>query len=313
MADFLNKLTAADAVIMASWVASLIYWIMLLRSRTANGLPLVEPESRPRAFWSMAEFFVCFGLFLLCGAASQRFGIRYLSEEAQQTFASENIDWSQLTAQDKSILFLLANVAGILALMAVLVWMNLTTPGRMTAYGLLPTKRDIGLGLKASLLILPPVLMISFVINLFMDYQHDALDLMDGIPMGVELLAIVFVVAIWAPLFEEILFRGLLQGGAQRAAHQIVLRQPITLAPGSTIDTSAVSPEEVKQWPWWPVFMSSGIFALLHVEQGGAPVPLFFMALALAYLYRQTGRIGPGFVVHLVLNSFTTATKLLNL
>ncbi len=71
MNELLSKLTIADYGIMASWVVSLGYWIVLLRKRAGNQLPLVAPESRPRTFWSMAEFFVCLDCFALrvCGPA----------------------------------------------------------------------------------------------------------------------------------------------------------------------------------------------------------------------------------------------------
>lgn len=52
----------------------------------------------------------------------------------------------------------------------------------------------------------------------------------------------------------------------------------------------------------WPIFVSSIIFALLHYSHGPDWVPLFFLALGLGYLYRQTHRIVPGIVVHFLLN-----------
>ncbi len=312
MNELLSKLSIADYGIIASWVVSLGYWIVLLRKRAANQLPLVAPESRPRTFWSMAEFFVCFGLFLLCAFAGQRFGIRYLSEQAQQMIASGEIDISLLDPNDRNLLFLLTNIASVLALVSVLVWMNLTTPRHLIAYGFLPVKKDIVLGLKASLLILPPVLLISLVVNEIVQYEHPALDLLEGTSNAPQLTLLVFIIAIWAPLFEEIVFRGLLQGGAQRAALQIVNRQAITLGADVTQESPVVAADEVKHWPWWPVMMSSTVFALLHAEQGGAWIPLFFMALGLGYLYRQTGRLGPGMIVHFVLNMLTTVNQLLS-
>ncbi len=199
-----------------------------------------------------------------------------------------------------------------LALVSVLVWMNLTTPRHLIAYGFLPVKKDIVLGLKASLLILPPVLLISLVVNEIVQYEHPALDLLEGTSNAPQLTLLVFIIAIWAPLFEEIVFRGLLQGGAQRAALQIVNRQAITLGADATQESPVVAADEVKHWPWWPVMMSSTVFALLHAEQGGAWIPLFFMALGLGYLYRQTGRLGPGMIVHFVLNMLTTVNQLLS-
>ena len=52
----------------------------------------------------------------------------------------------------------------------------------------------------------------------------------------------------------------------------------------------------------WPILVSSLVFALLHLGQGGAPIPLFFLAVGLGFLYQRTGRLTPCIVVHMLLN-----------
>lgn len=54
-----------------------------------------------------------------------------------------------------------------------------------------------------------------------------------------------------------------------------------------------------------PMFLSSAIFASLHWGQGPAPIPLFFLALGLGYIYQRTHRILPCIVVHMLLNGTT--------
>ena len=39
--------------------------------------------------------------------------------------------------------------------------------------------------------------------------------------------------------------------------------------------------------------VSAAIFAFMHLGQGPAPIPLFFLAIGLGYLYRQTHRATP--------------------
>ncbi len=56
-----------------------------------------------------------------------------------------------------------------------------------------------------------------------------------------------------------------------------------------------------------PIFISAAIFALMHLGQGPAPIPLFFLAIGLGYLYRQTHRATPSIVVHLLINSVSMA------
>jgi len=74
--------------------------------------------------------------------------------------------------------------------------------------------------------------------------------------------------------------------------------------PGET-EKSLPADATPRDLPMWPMYVSSAIFALLHLNGGPDPIPLFFFALWLAYLYRLTGRLTPCIVVHLLLNLFT--------
>ena len=55
----------------------------------------------------------------------------------------------------------------------------------------------------------------------------------------------------------------------------------------------------------WPIFISSAIFALLHWGHGPDPVPLFFLAVGLGYLYHRTHRIVPCITVHFMVNGLS--------
>lgn len=54
---------------------------------------------------------------------------------------------------------------------------------------------------------------------------------------------------------------------------------------------------------WVPIGVTSLLFAGAHSGQGPAPIPLFFLALGLGYLYQKTHRWLPCLVVHLLVNS----------
>jgi len=62
-------------------------------------------------------------------------------------------------------------------------------------------------------------------------------------------------------------------------------------------DQDMASP--VKKPRWWPIFVSSLLFAGMHVGHGADPIPLFFLALALGYLYQQTHRVLPCIILHM--------------
>ncbi|MFI4877013.1 MAG: lysostaphin resistance A-like protein [Blastopirellula sp. JB062] len=51
-----------------------------------------------------------------------------------------------------------------------------------------------------------------------------------------------------------------------------------------------------------PILLSASCFSLMHLGQGLAPIPLFFLALGLGYLYQRTRRLTPCVVVHFLLN-----------
>jgi membrane protease YdiL (CAAX protease family) len=55
-----------------------------------------------------------------------------------------------------------------------------------------------------------------------------------------------------------------------------------------------------------PVYLSSFIFAIMHLDYGPSSLALFFFALVLGYLYRQTHRLWPSVVAHASLNAIST-------
>ncbi|HVC94977.1 MAG TPA: CPBP family intramembrane glutamic endopeptidase, partial [Pirellulales bacterium] len=115
---------------------------------------------------------------------------------------------------------------------------------------------------------------------------------------GLWLSSLVSAVLV-APVVEEFLFRVLLQGwleslGSDAAAQ--VDHGPMT---------ADAIPSTSRRPPWAPIVLSSAVFALMHLAHGADVVPLFFFALALGYLYRQTHRLWPSMVVHVCLNACT--------
>jgi hypothetical protein len=57
------------------------------------------------------------------------------------------------------------------------------------------------------------------------------------------------------------------------------------------------------RWDYASIILSSLVFSLMHLGHGADPIPLFFLALALGYLYQRTGRLLPSVVVHFCLNA----------
>jgi membrane protease YdiL (CAAX protease family) len=55
----------------------------------------------------------------------------------------------------------------------------------------------------------------------------------------------------------------------------------------------------------WPTWSSSCLFALAHFNHGPDPIPLFFLALGLGYLYQRTHRVLPCVIVHFLVNAIS--------
>jgi len=85
----------------------------------------------------------------------------------------------------------------------------------------------------------------------------------------------ILLVAIAAPISEEIFFRGMMFGGMRR-------RMPMLVA----------------------AFLSAAVFGLLHALTGLSAVPpLIAFGFILAVLYEKTGSIVPGILLHMLNNS----------
>lgn len=83
---------------------------------------------------------------------------------------------------------------------------------------------------------------------------------------------------------------------------------------GSTANiASQTDVNERPQMMVLPILISSFVFAILHWGHGAAPIPLFFLALGLGYLYQKTRSLTPCVVVHMLLNGQTTALLLLHI
>jgi hypothetical protein len=79
-------------------------------------------------------------------------------------------------------------------------------------------------------------------------------------------------------------------------------------SPQPVAASAAVDPMLAATKPaWWPVALSSLLFAMTHWGQGLAPIPLFFFAAILGYVYQRTHRLWPSLVAHSLLNAGSMA------
>jgi len=97
----------------------------------------------------------------------------------------------------------------------------------------------------------------------------------------IGIIAVYLVGAIAAPVLEEVLFRGQLQGAIQ-----------------NSLDT------KVKNAPVFAIGITSAIFALIHFQPYAIP-PLFFAGCAFGWIRWRTGSLALPILGHIILNAFS--------
>jgi membrane protease YdiL (CAAX protease family) len=205
-------------------------------------------------------------------------------------------------------------------------------------------QRDLAFGCGTFLATFAPMigLQAALVFGLGWKYEHPMIDLVtrtkDPLLFGLSALA----AAVLAPLFEEFVFRGLLQGWLEKifsgrsGAKAILLggtdeelpevqavlnelpgsapaNEPLDLNPyaaphahdelqPSLSDQTLVPPTRVD---WLAIFCSMLVFSLLHFSHGPAWIPLLIFGAAVGFVYQRTHRIWPGIIAHMLLNGTT--------
>lgn len=175
-----------------------------------------------------------------------------------------------------------------------------------------------------------PIYLIQWTAVNFIPAEHPVTDVLQSHPSPLMLLATAISAVIVAPVTEEFFFRVVLQGWlearfAERdlenaawdvtsnieptvipdAAETSLSPEAFAIAPRAAEETSSVTSPAARPSAM-PIVLSSFIFALVHLSYGPSAIPLFFFAMVLGYLYRQTHRIWPSVITHASLNAFST-------
>lgn len=122
--------------------------------------------------------------------------------------------------------------------------------------------------------------------------QHEQLELITAYPRW-QLRILVFVVAVViAPLLEEMIFRGLFQ---------TVIR---------SFFESRDSKLETRSRAWLPIFISAGLFSIVHGNVPHWPA-LFLLGVCLGYAYEKSGSLFRPIFIHAFFNVITITFVLL--
>ena len=152
--------------------------------------------------------------------------------------------------------------------------------------------QNMAIGFLAYFLAAPLVAIVLLVANAWFERTPHAIEtLVRNSPTAVNVTITSFTAVVVAPLFEELLFRGILQRWLQKLGPQLtsLLRFLVRSILPVRADFDA------QKWgPWLAIMCSSLAFALLHANAWPAPIPLFVLSLFLGYLaYRTAGLVAP--------------------
>jgi membrane protease YdiL (CAAX protease family) len=180
---------------------------------------------------------------------------------------------------------LLANLASFALALPAAIALLMARGARLGDLGFgVPTVGDLRLALGGLALVLAPLLGLAGLLDRVEPYAHPVIEYLqqNRDPLAVALVLVSAVLV--APVTEEFFFRRVLQGWLEKVL-------PRWDAAGALV-------------------MSAGLFALAHVGQGLAWVPLFFLGLLLGFLARRTGSIMACILLHALFNAVSVALVL---
>lgn len=306
-------------------------------ARRAEGLPLIAYEPRrpvPWTFLHVVGLTLCHvGLQLLLGSTLARAMEAPASQPLLQQLLGDAAQSQQL--RDMAGILLANAAASVLMVALGIALLTMLASADLRDLGLIGRAGDIPLGVAAYLALCAPVVAVQALMQLFFPKKHLIMQALDESP-SLPMLVLATVAAVFiAPLVEEFLFRGVLQGWLEavwpRPRRNGAFELPTLAADDAAAlladDASRMHPEgratlaelvdrqealatDAAQHqsappspPLGPVLVSSLVFAAVH----GWPdcVALFFFALGLGYLYQRTHRLWPSVVLHMCLNAGT--------
>ncbi|MCU0962287.1 MAG: CPBP family intramembrane metalloprotease [Pirellulaceae bacterium] len=335
-------------------ISLLVWWSLWWRRE--RGEPWVPFEPRRPVPWGLLDLVLVVTLLLAVNTLALAVLMESGGGEPQRVpVLDERAVWAQ------AVISLI-----VMAASAVSLGLRYRTTARDLGIVAARLAHDVRVGVLAFLALGPPTYLLQMLLVQDFESKHPLVELLREQPR-LSLVAATLVTAVLvAPLTEEYLFRGLLQGWLERLAagrsagwHLVWGGPPLPLATDEPVVVPAeVLSEDVAtelaplpaagEWDrvvvadrvedgnpfaagfvppapsppavrmtaataYWPTVASAFIFALMHITHGPDWIPLFFFALGLGYLYRQTHRIVPAVVVHFLLNGCSMLMLLLEI
>lgn len=325
-------------------LASLGAWALAIR-RLRAGQCLIPFEPRRPVPWGFIDLTIA-----LCLMAMLQLAARWLLERGGGIPAASPLV-ELPTAQQSTLVLASGCVslgAAVLSLLAILI--RTPTRLRDAGWDSQAVRQDLRLGTVAFVMLAPIAYGIQFSLAPWFESRHPLIQMIEEAPGWHLLAASVFSAVLVAPIVEEYLYRVLLQGWLEKLAvlsdsSRLFAGDPVVdmhgdetwhqprSGPAGVQHADSGAPREANPYrspvgmlvppndqelvgtggpcAWWPVAVSALIFALLHWSNGPDWVALFVFALGLGYLYRQSHRVLPSIVAHLLLNACSMCALLI--
>jgi membrane protease YdiL (CAAX protease family) len=279
--------------------ASITLWIRFAARATEGQQPLAY-EPRRAVPWTIFDLIALVLVFLSAAAIYARL---YLGDEFKKT---EDFDTYQTL-----VVLVYDAVTKLTVLAAALVSFRSLRGATPEDWGLVaPRSSDFLIAGVAAIAIMPPVYLLNAWLISIEPTQHPLIRALAEGDSPLLRLGTVISAGLFAPVFEELFFRSVLQGWLER----VLLHRHETPAEAD-VDAEIVPDDAnggeyavVSSAPhgWWlPIVISSAVFAAAHLDFSKPRldfIPLFFFACVLGYLYQRTHRILPSILLHMALN-----------
>jgi membrane protease YdiL (CAAX protease family) len=166
-------------------------------------------------------------------------------------------------------------------------------------------RRGLKLGAIAFVMWVPVVWIVQTVLVMFIEYSHPSFERIKDANQVRTIIDTWISAVIVAPVVEEILFRGIIQGWLQRWRSDARANPNALILGGATIDNRKLKKRPSRPLHIPAIVITSVLFGLAHFSQGPAPISLFVLSLGIGYLYQRTGNLIACIVVHMLLNAVT--------
>jgi membrane protease YdiL (CAAX protease family) len=277
-------------------------WAISQRWSGRRLLPQGSPRTVPWGEGSVLLVILAFILFQMA--------IGFLSRSLQRT--PEDV----VTPTRQIILASLFDIA-LVAVVPVL--LRITSGARPSDFGL--SRQDLGRNVlrgAVAFLLVAPFVYLTYSVALKIFPKNDKLNdhpvetmLRGDLSPSTAVLALISAVVL-APLAEELIFRGVLQGWLTQLFARAALHErpddPQVEIGGELESRPAAPPGRLRSW--YPILITSVLFAAIHSPQMPAPIALFVLSIALGLLYQRTGSLVPALTLHALFNAFSTVSLL---